>query len=310
MDFDEARQRMVLPAQPRPGKPLQGVIQIWVTHCCDRSCFGCTQASNIRRPANFISVEQFRTAVISLKDYFGVVGVFGGNPCLHPEFSTLCDILREYIPKTRCGLWANRLFGKADVCRKTFNPSVSNINVHMDHDSYNEIRRGWPEVRVFGLTEDSRHASPFVAIKDIVPDESQMWEMISRCDINRHWSALIGVFRGNLRAWFCEIAGSQSMLHQHDPLYPDTGIFPDPGWWRKGLDAFGPQIGFHCPSCGVPLRGRGELACAKDGKEQVSQTHASIYIPKIKGREVQIVTDVSQIGSVEKFTDYLGNAGR
>lgn len=310
MDVDQACRRMVMPSQVRPGKPLGGVIQIWLTHACDRSCFGCTQGSNLRRPYSQISVSQFEQAVLSLKDYFGIVGIFGGNPCLHPQFATFCEILREHIPKARCGLWSNHLRGTGEACRKTFNPAVSNLNVHLEQSAYDEMRREWPEARPFGLVGESRHGPPFVAIRDVVEDEGQMWDAIASCDINRHWSAMIGVFRGELRAWFCEIAGSQSMLHQHEPDYPDTGVGVTSGWWRLPAKDFQGQILKHCPECGVPLRGQGNLACDPNGIEQVSPTHLAVYTPKIKGRQVRVITERSQLGNIDKFTDYLGNAKR
>lgn len=310
MDAQQACESMVMPSMARPGKPRGGVIQIWLTHVCDKCCFGCTQASNIKRPVDYMSPEQFEQAVSTLEEYFGIVGIFGGNPCLHPDFETICGILRQHIPKERCGLWANRFMGKGQICRQTFNPAVSNLNVHLDKSAYEEMRRDWPEAHPFGLVGESRHGPPFVAIKDVMDDEGEMWDLISRCDINRHWSAMIGVFRGELRAWFCEIAGSQSMLHQREADYPDTGLPVLPGWWLQPRAAFAPQVLKHCPECGVPLRGRGNLACDPNGVEQVSPTHLAVYTPKHKGRQVQVVTERSQLGNIDKFTDYLGNAKR
>jgi hypothetical protein len=169
-----------------------------------------------------------------------------------------------------------------------------------------------------------------VAIKDVIQDEEKRWELISDCDINKHWSAMIGVFRGELRAWFCEVAGSQSILHQDEPDYPDTGLrlFPangvrweEPGgmvrgasqdWWELPLRNFTNQIRKHCHECGVPLRGYGELAQTSDphATEQTSTTHQSVFLPKRTGRAVELVTVESQLrrGQIIKMTDYLGNA--
>jgi hypothetical protein len=261
-----------------------------------------------------MTTEQFETAVLSLKDYFGIVGVFGGNPTLHPEFRLLCEILQKHIPFARRGLWCNHPRGHGKVMQETFNPAFSNLNVHLCQEAYDEFKRDWPESRPFGLKQDSRHGPPFVALQDVIDYEEDRWDEIVTCDINRFWSAMIGVFRGELRAWFCEIAGAQSILHQHEEDYPDTGVpvsqFPD--WWKLGPASFANQVRFHCHACGVPLRGRGELACAEDGVEQVSRTHADIYRPKEKGREIQLVVCRSQLGEgiLVRSTDYLGNAKR
>ena len=297
--------KMLLP------KDLRGprkIFQIWVTCACDKACFGCTQGSNLAGKPTFITPEQFEAACLSMEDYPGVVAMFGGNPCIHPQFEELCDIARRLIPYKRRGIWTNKLLGKGAVCRRTFNPAMSNFNLHLDREAAEEFKRDWPEAtQLKGLDHDCRHSPPFVAIKDVIQDEAEMWSRIETCDINQKWSAMIGVFRGNLRGWFCEIAGAQSMLHQNDPNYPDTGSHVFPGWWKQGMYVFEPQIRKHCPECGIPLRGLGSLATHGD-KEQVSVTHLGVYTPKKKGRMVELVTDVEQLnGTVAHATDYLAN---
>lgn len=307
---EEAIRRMVPPGARKPGKYMEGVIQIWVTRNCDQACYHCTQASNIKGTSGFITPEQFEQACISLKDYFGVVGVFGGNPALHPQFAELCDILKKHIPYKRRGLWCNHPRGKGRIMAETFNPGVSNLNVHMSQEAYDEFKRDWPKSNPVGLTTDSRHSPPYVAIQDVIEDEGERWLLISDCDINKYWSAMVAVFRGELRAYFCEIAGAQAILHQNDPDYPDVGLPVEPGWWRLPMEAFQDQVKLCCQACGVPLRGYGELAVQGTGPEQVSATHASVYLPK-KGREVQIVTSLEELNSKNlTFTRYLQGANK
>ncbi len=45
-----------------------------------------------------MSLEDFDRACKSLAGYWGVVGIFGGSPTLHPHFTALRDILRHYFP--------------------------------------------------------------------------------------------------------------------------------------------------------------------------------------------------------------------
>ncbi len=319
MTEQECLDRMVAPGARRPGKYRDGVIQIHITRACDLACFNCTQGSNFGGKPTFITPDQFEEAVLSLKGYFGVVGVFGGNPAMHPDFDLLCAILRKHVPFEHRGLWCNNPRGWGRDMRATFDPSVSNLNVHLSRAAYNEFKRDWPECSPVGLTQDSRHAPVLVAMKDVIQDESRIWELISGCDINQHWSAMIGVFRGQLRAWFCEVAGAQAMLHQDEPDYPDTGmdlkgcyIDSRPAqWWQMGMSHFTRQVRKHCFDCGVPLRGRGELAQSATGSEQVSATHAGIARSKRLGRPVQVVDNVEQLGveRLQKITKYLQNAG-
>lgn len=307
-----ALKKMVAPSMRRRAAWLGGIVQIHITRACDKACFGCTQGSNLSGKTGFIPVDKFEEAVVSLKDYFGVVGIFGGNPALHPKFDDLCEILKKHIQFRRRGLWCNHPKGNGKIMRETFNPAVSNLNVHLDQSAYDEFKQDWPESQPFGLKEDSRHSPVYVAMKDVIEDESERWDLISKCDINQQWSSMIGMFRGELRAWFCEIAGAQSILHQYDPEYPDTGIAVTPGWWRKPMTEYAAQVRKHCHECGVPLRGHGSLAQDESGIEQVSATHAGIYKPKRPEREVQLVqlrSDVSE-QSLKSTVDYIGNSKR
>lgn len=319
MTETEALKRMIAPGIKRPGKYRQGVIQVWVTRACDKACYGCTQGSNLAGRPEMITPDQYEAALQSLAGYWGVVGMFGGNPATHPNFEGLCELLCKYVPFEQRGLWCNSPMGKGKIMRKVFNPAVSNLNVHLDAKAYAEFKRDWPECSPVGLQQDSRHSPPFVAMKDLEElTEGERWALIADCDINKHWSALIGVFRGEVRAWFCEVAGAQAMLHQHEPDYPDTGVSlmfervmgPDMPWWKLGMIDFQEQVRKHCHECGVPLRGHGELAQARAGKEQTSVTHAAIYQPK-RDRRVELVVRREQLGEpVGRVIDYLKNGVR
>lgn len=299
---------MKSPRDRRPSSYLGGIIQLHVTRACNLACCGCTQGSNLGGKTTFIPPNLFEQAVVSLVDHWGVVGVFGGCPNLHPQFPLLCEILRRHIPKKRCGLWSNNLNGHGAVCRETFNPHFSNLNVHLDREAYDEMKRDWPECRPVGLESDSRHSPPYVALQDVVPDEAERWRLIARCDVNQYWSAMVCLFRGELRGYFCELAGAQAMLHQHEPDYPDLGVPVVPGWWDRPMTSgeFADQARFHCHACGIPLRGLGELAVSGDA-EQVSRTHAAIFRPKRPGRLVELVTTLEQVRPAAdvRATDYL-----
>lgn len=308
LDINPYLKRMKSPRDRRPTAYRQGVLQIHVTQACNLACTGCTQGSNLIKKASFMTPDQFQEACRSLKDYFGVVGVFGGDPCVSPYFADYCKIMQKEIPFERRGLWANNLFGHGAICRETFNTAVCNINVHMDQKALNEIKRDWPEALVVGADSDSRHSPPFVAMQDVIDNERERWELIANCDVNQFWSALIGVFRGELRGYFCELAGAQAMLHEHEPDYPDYGARIVPGWWNKPMSAFAEQVKYHCHACGIPLRGAGDLAVA-GVVEQVSKTHESIYKLKVKTKEVQLVTLRSELkATVARATNYIQNS--
>jgi len=344
MQEQEAISRMISPGMKRPNIWRNGVMQIWVTRACDLACFGCTQGSNLGGKPGMMTAGQFERAVLSLKGYFGVFGVFGGNPAVSPHFDDMCWILREHVPKEQRGLWCNHPKGHIQAIRETFNPKVSNLNVHLVREAYDAFAEGWPECKRFlkGLDPawpeaeamkrdkkeyahrvgDARHTPPFVAMQDLdklpFPNgelkpntEENRWDLIADCDINRHWSAIICSFRGELRGYFCEIAGAQAMLHQHEPDYPDLGLPIEEGWWQRPMTDFAAQARLHCHACGIPIRSAGELAVGGT-TEKVSQAHASIFKPKKSGRGVELVQLSTQLSEkqVTRVTDYIENGER
>jgi hypothetical protein len=216
--------------------------------------------------------------------------------------------MQKHVPYEQRGLWSNNLRGYGRLCFETFNPSYSNLNVHMNKEAYIEMKTEWPGSHPKGL-EDSRHSPPWVAMKDMedLTDE-QRWILVANCDINQLWSAIICVFRGELRAYFCEIAGAQAMLHENEPDYPDTGHKVEIGWWNKPMSAFKGQVAKHCFDCGIPLRGAGDLAVTGT-TEYVSKTHQNIYkLKRPKGKTVKIVTKLSEMGGIlPRATDYIEN---
>lgn len=318
MQEAEALSKMVAPGQRRPGVWREGILQIMVTRACDQACFGCTQLSNLGGRPVVMSPQDFETAVRSLEGYFGVVGVFGGNPCVSPYFEEYCRILREHVPFEQRGLWSNHPRGKGALCRETFNPAVSNINVHLSEEAYQEFVRDWPESIPFlnGLQQDSRHGSPWVSLSEVYASGTQRpytdeekWALIADCDINQLWSALIGVVPGKgLRAFFCEIAYAMCVLHATDPDWPDVGLEVTPGWWRKPMEEFTAQVRQCCFQCGVPLRREGQWAIGGQ-YEEVSPIHAPYYQPKVPGRPVRVVSGADPVGRVPRATEYLPGLG-
>lgn len=309
MTEQEALARMISPGMKRPHIWRGGIIQVHVTRACDKACFGCTQGSNLGGKPVMISVEDFEKAIVSLKGYWGVVGLFGGNPPMHPHFDKLCEVLAKHVPFEQRGLWSNNLLGKGAIARKTFNPEVSNLNVHLDQNAYDEFWRDWPEARkvVKGHDTDSRHSPPFVAMKDVGIPEEERWKLIGNCDINQNWSAMVCyVPHRGLRAFFCEIAGGMAMLHADDPDWPDTGIEATPGWWQKPMQDFAQQVRHDCHLCGVPLRRFGQLAVNGE-YEEVSESHRGVYKTKDRNRRIELVTVVTDAQKLRRATDYIQN---
>jgi hypothetical protein len=311
--------KMVIPSMKRPGIWRGGVIQIMVTRACDLHCYHCTQGSDLAGKPAMMTVDEFAAALDSLgfdgrrptdNTYWGVVGVFGGNPAVHPRFDKLCELMRARVPFEQRGLWCNNPMGKGAHARVTFNPKVSNLNTHLNPAARAEFARDWPECEPIlkGHDRDSTHGSPWVAMKDVIPDEAERWRLIGDCDVNKHWSALVGVVPGRgLRAYFCEIAYAQAALHADDPDWPDAGMDPAPGWWRRPLADFEAQVRLHCHSCGIPLRRPGKLAVSDPSQaEEFSETHRRIARTLERDRPVEFVQLGGMIERPDRpATDYL-----
>lgn len=329
MKEDEALSMMVSPRMTRKGIWRGGVLQLVLTRSCDLACTGCTQHSQLAGSAWFMTPEQAEVALNSVKNSPWVIGLFGGNCVLSKHFEEICRIMQRLIPFEQRGLWSNRPFGKTAIIRETFNPQHSNINVHQSEVAYKEWYEGWPEIRPYlkGLRDDSRHGPPDVAMRelDVLPTvdhkstventEEHRWDLIANCDINRHWSSAITVFRGELRAFFCELAAAQAVIFQDDPSYPDTGLRVDQlydgkQWWELGMNAFAEQAKKHCHDCGIPLRGFGDLAVG-GVREQISPMYKDVFKLKRAGsRNIEVVTRLEQLGEnhLPRSTDYIQNS--
>jgi len=309
MNEQECLEQMVAPNQRRPGKFREGVMQIHLTRACDLACSNCTQGSQFRGKSTFISLENFEIALKSMKGYWGLIGIFGGNPALHPQFDDICSILKNYFPKQQCGIWCNNPRGKGGIMRETFNPHMSNLNCHLNQTAYDEFKASWPESKPFGNQTDSRHSPVHGSMIDLDIPEERRWELISQCDINQHWSAMICEFCGQVRGFFCEIAGSQAILNQHNPEYPDTGIpiVADEGsgiaWWQKSMTEFAPQVRQHCHNCLVPLKGHGSHA-QHDNVTHVTQQYSH---SNLKNGLLQILSTEEEVHSTDRpVIKYLG----
>lgn len=252
------------------------IICVDVTNRCDLRCSNCTRML-VNQAAHWdMTLENFRTALRSLRGYEGVIAMIGGNPCLHRQFPELCRIFSEDVanPRQR-GLWSNNLFNHQQIIAETF--GFYNLNPHGDEKgaaSITKLQELLPTLPFY--RGHSTHAPIMTAVRDVVPDEEQMWDAIAKCDVNRNWSASIIENKGQLRAYFCEVAASFDLARGTDNGHPVTE-----GWWRAGIRDFSDQIEHFCPGCGVPARLEGRRD--KDETDDYTLSNADIAT-KARGR--------------------------
>ena len=207
--------------------------------------------------------DNFRLAVQSLADYPGIIAMIGGNPTMHRNFEQLCQIFAQEVPnKSQRGLWTNNVFKHSDLARRVFWQF--------------QLKPPWCRARGIDSLEPlkslgryhagySSHSPVLAAAKDLF-DETEMWDRISECDVNRYWSATIIQNNEKLRAYFCEVAACFDLARG-----TDHGIEVVPGWWRRNISEFEEQVGHFCPGCGVPARLRGHM----DWEETDTYTEAN-----------------------------------
>lgn len=278
------------------------IIQIMVTTACDLyTCSNCTQLLPFRKDYRHMSLDVFEKAVKSLIDWPGVVSLFGGNPCSHPQFEDLCRILAKHIqPQARRGLWSNALLGHGEIVRQTFYPDGRfNLNVHRSVEATKEIVSWLPgKIIPSGVSAHSWHAPILMNYQDFGIDPDDWPAIRETCDINQRWSAAICERDGKPYAYFCEVAaaldGIRGMNHGM-PLHYE--------WWKSPMQAYYGQVEGCCNAgCGVPLRGQGHL----DNQETYDVSKS--WLGKATEQKKQVVSlkfYATRPESTPVATDYL-----
>jgi len=260
------------------------IICIDVTNKCDLACSNCTRLLENQDAFWEMTPDNFRKALQSLKGYFGVIAMIGGNPCMHRDFEELCRIFQEEVPnKLQRGLWTNNYFKHRTIIEETF--GTFNLNSHGEARAEANLLDLHKTVSGNGALSwfyggHSEHAPLLTAVKNLFP-EKEMWERISNCDINKEWSASIVQNKGELRVYFCEVAASFDLARNEDHGQPVTD-----GWWKSVARDFEDQIKRFCPGCGVPAKQKGSKD--KDEIDTYTASNADIALKK-KGRKAVLL---------------------
>jgi len=301
MNREQCLASMKAPGDER-GTACYGVVQIAITSRCDLgTCSNCTQMIAYRKSED-MTRENARLAMESLAGYPGVVGIFGGNPCLHPDFAEISLDLAEVVEdQGKRGLWTNNINGHGAVINSVY--GYYNINCHGNPAWTAEARRDVPCATVWGASDGANsangghsiHGGVMVAMEDLEPDESARYDMIADCDVNQRWSPAIVQINGRLVAYFCEVAASFAAIKRQGWR---QGMPVAPGWWREPMESFGKQVDTYCHRCGVPFRLRGHQDDA--ATDDVSETWA----PSAEARKRDHVIHHEIGGRATELTDY------
>ena len=292
---------MISPAEKISQRGGNDIIQIEVTRACDLwTCSNCTRLLPFRRDTLHMSPEVFAKAVDSLAEWPGVVAMFGGNPCVHPEFEKLCAILAERVPKQRRGLWTNAYREHGKLIAETF--GRFNLNPHGSAQAAAEMNRWTPgKLNNGGDRKQSWHSPMLLDWRELGMTYEDWSAQRERCDINQHWSAAIVERAGEPVAYWCEVGAALDGVRG-----TSNGIPVYPGWWR---DAFPESQVRNCcdMGCGVPLRWKGSPDEASN--YDVTPGWAE-RLPKAKGPRVNVVKHADEQEHTDRSTNYLGRGAR
>lgn len=286
------------------------IIQIDITNACFHRCSNCTRFCGHQKKPFFMDFETFKKAVDSFEGYRGTVGVMGGEPTLHPQFSRFLEYLNEhkYYAKSE-----NLLVRPAKNFMKVVAQMEQNSTfINKEHgisrncvlgyglwsalsDKYREHYELIQDTFNFQALNDHTnimyHAPIMIRRKDMnIPDE-KWFEIRDDCWAQKEWSATITP-KG---AFFCEIAGALDMLFDGP-----GGWKIEPGWWKRTPDQFGDQLQW-CELCGIALN-----TFTRDANEEIDDMSAwwhdalsKLKSPKL-GQGLANILDIAEDGSISE----------
>jgi hypothetical protein len=136
------------------------------------------------------------------------------------------------------------------------------------------------------------------AVKDLY-GEADMWDRISKCEFNQYWSASIIQNKGNLRAYFCEVAAAFNLARG-----TDHGIPVEPGWWRRNISEFDEQVAHFCPGCGIPAKLQGHMDFLETDTYTVSNADIAQQTKDKRRKFVELDTSQPVVSIKRKVIDY------
>lgn len=292
------------------------IIQVVVTRSCDIfNCSNCTQLLPFRKDPQVMSLACAEEALQSLEGWPGIVGMFGGNPCTHPQFQEMCGLWEKYVPVRQRGLWTNNLMGKGFVASMTFVDGVSrfNFNVHTNGKAADEMRRFFPKTKVHGEHKQSVHGALLGFHGDYGVNDNDWYEARERCDINQKWSA--GIYAREAMKKKMPIAGEQMQSCEQKPFVyfcevagaidgvtgENNGLPAVKDWWQKPIGDFSRQIDRCCDrNCVVPLKYKGSADL--DFNYDMSKSVMPLTTDRIDRAKVTVHDHPQE--TVRELTDY------
>lgn len=276
-------------------------IQIDITNACLNTCSNCTRFCGHHTKPFFMSVDYFKKAVDSLREFPKVVGLIGGEPTLHPKFvemATYMGVSRLSKPTNLCRLPV------ADMSKHMHTELIQ----HEDHACGLWSMLGTRYRKHFEIISDTfgyqilndhknacKHQALLMSRKDFGISDEEWTLKRDSCWIQNSWSATITP-KG---AFFCEVAGALDMLFDG----PGGWDITDHNWWKRQPHEFGDQLNW-CEMCGAALDTPSRIS--NDGRDDISKTLLENLL-KIKSPKIKKGLYVEYAGSLQGETFKSGD---
>jgi hypothetical protein len=226
------------------------IVQIEVTNACPLKCSNCTRLiSHVRKPY-MLSTNAFRTAVESLREHPGMIGVMGGEPTLHPDFETLSLILAAAThheeslstegrqPIRDFGQYRQQELSSLHHRRGLWTSLGKGYYKH-----YGLIQEVYPYQCINTHEHGGKHQANLIAREDLDISDAEWEERRDKCWVQRLWSSSINP----AGAYFCECAAAIDLL-----LFGGEHAWPvTPSWWKRNPEDFNDQLHL-CELCSAP----------------------------------------------------------
>jgi len=295
--------------------------QICVTSACwpKPACSNCTRLLGHEPTRYYMSPEQFESVVKVAAPFIKhsyddvgqlvnrqgtsqpaakrkkVLGIFGGEPLMHPKFPELVDILNYYVPdKANRGLWTSFDWanGESKVWGR-YRDQVERLLGKNPNGSVFSYESGYLNWNMHEETQPCEHSPVLAASQDLVKDEKKRWELISKCWVQTEWSAAYALnYYNEPKFYFCEVASAFDRVFNLG-----TGLDIEPGVWshhlwfeedergiKKPQGLYAKQILSTCNRCGscLKLPGRRDREFRDDISESNFVALTSLGSPMVK----------------------------
>lgn len=300
--------------------------QIVVTSACwpKPSCSNCTRLLGHEATRYHMSPEQFEACVKvaapfitesrpdigvkvnrkdpSLHSRKKVLGIFGGEPLMHPQFPDLVDIMCQYVPLPHRGLWTSFdwVNGSSKRWGSYKDQVVRLLGARPTGDSCG-LGQGYLNWNMHEEEQRCEHSPVLAASQDLIPDEKKRWETIENCWVQIEWSAAYALDANNEpKFYFCEIASAFDRVFNLGTGLPvedyvwahELWFEADEGGVLRPQGPYAHQILSTCGRCGAALKlpGRRDRECTDDVSPSNFVPLSALKSPMLRKGQVNPVT--------------------